>query len=788
MLRSVRLPIALLLLAAFALPALAADASGRKPSRLYGKGAPFTEEDLPPGQLRDRLKALAPHARARGMNWLHSFSFPAQDVDRLRLDEEGGVYYVEPGAPEPVAAAGADDGGAVTAEALGAAEVMRLHSRPGAARIIHIDFDGAVVSGTAWNSSAGVASWDAPPFDLDGLPSSFNATEVARIHEIWHRVAEDYSAFDVDVTTEAPAAPGPNAGRILVTHSGSGGPSPLPAASAGGVAYVGVWGTSYYASYQPAFVYYNNLAGGSASAVAEAASHEMGHNLGLSHDGTLSGAAYYSGHGSGYVSWAPIMGVGYYANVTQWSKGEYPDANQPQDDVAIIAGKLALRPDDRVDAPSPAATPLAVDGAGRVFASNPESDPDNLEPDNKGALETRQDVDVYAFSAGAGTVSLEVAPAWKAFYRTANRGANADLRATLLDIGGNVLASSDPTTDTAAVVSATVQPGTYFLQVEGIGHPTNYSDYGSEGEYFINGSVPRDGGDVTPPSPDPMAFAAAPAATGPDSITMRAAAASDASGTVEYRFACTAGGAGCTHGDWQASPDYTASGLAANTRYEFAVQARDLAGNTTAWSAGAAATTPAANAAPVAAFSVACSYLSCTFTDASGDGDGVIGAWQWRFGDGATASSRNPAHTYAGAGIYTVELTVTDDRGAQTTALQTISVDAPPAPATPDGLTATDNRNGTARLAWRDASSTETAFELQRETWNSRTRSWRASTTLAVPIAGDASSGETETFVDNSGAGTHHYRVRASGGGNFSAWSAWVQVSVTTACTSRKCR
>ena len=40
--------------------------------------------------------------------------------------------------------------------------------------------------------------------------------------------------------------------------------------------------------YSPALVYYNNLGGGREDYVSEASSHEMGHNLGLSHDGTAT--------------------------------------------------------------------------------------------------------------------------------------------------------------------------------------------------------------------------------------------------------------------------------------------------------------------------------------------------------------------------------------------------------------------------------------------------------------------------------------------------------------------
>jgi hypothetical protein len=42
----------------------------------------------------------------------------------------------------------------------------------------------------------------------------------------------------------------------------------------------------------------------------------------------------------GTNGWAPIMGLGYYQPLTQWSKGEYQGADNLQDDVAIIASKL----------------------------------------------------------------------------------------------------------------------------------------------------------------------------------------------------------------------------------------------------------------------------------------------------------------------------------------------------------------------------------------------------------------------------------------------------------------
>ena len=89
---------------------------------------------------------------------------------------------------------------------------------------------------------------------------------------------------------------------------------------------------------------------------------------------------------------------------------------------------------------------------------------------------------------------------------------------------------------------------------------------------------------------------------------------------------------------------------------------------------------PGSNADPVAAFGSACTGLSCSFTDGSSDSDGSVVGWSWSFGDGATSTERNPSRTYAGGGIYTVTLAVTDDLGATNQHAEQVTVTAPPPP------------------------------------------------------------------------------------------------------------
>jgi hypothetical protein len=350
---------------------------------------------------------------------------------------------------------------------------FELHGKPGSNRVIYLDFDGHTITGTAWNASKGIDPVDVSAYDTDGDPANFSTAEQDVVHEVWARVAEDYATFDVDVTTQEPpqsaidrtgASDEQYGTRVLIDpgtwyQSGCG---------CGGVAYVGVYdNSSQHSYYQPALVFTKGVGTG-AKNLAEAASHEAGHNVGLSHDGT-STVGYYQGHGA----WAPIMGVGYYRGISQWSRGEYADANNTEDDYAVVGTHgLAPRADEAGDTVGDAA-PLTV--------GTPVS----------GVIALENDTDVYRVDIGAAGNYIASASA-------APTGGNLDINLDLLDSSGSVVASADPAsgqsdagtpTGLGASVTSALRPGTYYLRIDNVGYGdplnTGYSTYGSRGAYTL---------------------------------------------------------------------------------------------------------------------------------------------------------------------------------------------------------------------------------------------------------------------------------------------------------------
>lgn len=474
-------------------PHLPKESSGTQAIELLGDDLDVvaSEHGLNPGQLR---KAL-------------------EEDPKLRVDRRGKLYYQESALgradvadAELAAGAAAASADAVTGDALA------LHSRPGSKRVIYLDFDGHVLTGTAWNSSLGISSVQCPPWDIDGSPLTFGTEERARITQIWQRVAEDYAPFDIDVTTEAPLESAMTRDdsldqyygvRVLI--------SPISSyfGNIGGRAYVGVF-DAYGSAYKPALIFPEKL-GNSEKPIGEAVAHEAGHTLGLLHDGTTTGSEYYGGHGTGTTGWAPIMGSGYYKNLTQWSRGEYANANQLQDDYTVIGANGGLPRAD--DFGNSAGTATDVTGGMIVAAA--------------GVIERAGDVDVVSFQAGNGQVNVAVKPqAW---------GANLDVEVTLSSADGRVVATSNPIDGIDAAIMADVAAGTYYLSVSGTGKgdplATGYTGYGSMGAWSLSGTVADPGVISEPPAPN-VAPAAAIRLVSLGSAAP-AAAAFDASGSTD---------------------------------------------------------------------------------------------------------------------------------------------------------------------------------------------------------------------------------------------------------------
>lgn len=405
-------------------------------------------------------------------------SMTVTELERLLLDDRtawvhptGRIYYVDP-APDgivprtPERAPYPYD------------QTFQLHSRPGASRTIYIDFDGQTVSGTAWNTIAqfSLPASTHPAFSLDGDSATFSNAERDVIQSVWQRVSEDYAPFDVDVTTADPGPSGlvkdfdgdPTFGtRALVTPSEAA-IQGLCGGGCGGIAFIGTYGIGS-AQYQPAWIFPQALSYDT-KAIAEAVSHEVGHNLGLEHDGA-PGETYYQGQGS----WAPIMGGSYDRPISQWSQGEYTGASNTQDDLAVITEN--------------GLSTMADDHGGTVEGATQVTSPDRTAT---GLVASADDKDVFAFPQGCdGPVTVTVTPA--------PTSPDLDVRLRILGADGGQLAVANPASGTSTydvasgMGAAATVPATsgvpLFAEVDGVGagNPaTNgYSDYASLGRYTI---------------------------------------------------------------------------------------------------------------------------------------------------------------------------------------------------------------------------------------------------------------------------------------------------------------
>ncbi len=343
-----------------------------------------------------------------------------------------------------------------------AAAVPILNSRPRAVAQLYLDFDGETVTDPLWASGATIVA------------ASYNLSS-ADITAIFNRVAEDYSSFNINVTTDVQkynSTAATKRMRCIIT------PTDTAAPGSGGVAYLGCFAHAglsggYFTATIPAWVFNSSVIG-----ISEAISHELGHTFGLHHDGRKlpSGSEeYFAGHGSGATSWGPIMGASYSRSVVQWSKGEYQYASNTENDLAIISGATngigSVADEAGASIASATALSLSADSISQtgVIAS--------------------ADADFFSFSTASGVVTINAAGA--------PLSPDLDIALEIQNASGGVLATSNPASDLTASVSATLAAGTYYLKVNGSGAAdpltSGYSGYASIGVYTLSGTIPGSG-------------------------------------------------------------------------------------------------------------------------------------------------------------------------------------------------------------------------------------------------------------------------------------------------------
>ncbi len=410
----------------------------------------------------------------------------------LTIDDDLELAYFDVSAPGETARATQSESVATSSAAAPPTDgpQFQLASLPGADKTIYLDFDGHTTTGTSWNSGNTIVSppYHRPNGDSSNTVDTWSAEELRIIEDSWKVVAEDFAPWNVNVTTIDPGTEALRRGgsgdtqwgvRVVITDD------TWANCGCGGHAYIGAFDDSLD---EPVFVYNTSFKG-----VSEAITHEVGHAMLLAHDGTQTGTTYYTGHGSGETSWAPIMGVAYYVEMGQWSRQEYFDANNNsgsanygngRDDTAIIGSlsngnNFGLRVDDHGDTAG-SATALVGDI-----------------PSVGGVIETAADVDVFSFSTTGGSATFDASPA--AF------APNLDIEIRVRDSAGALVAVGNDPATLAASLTTTLVAGDYTVEIDGVGvgspannPPSGYTDYGSLGVYTLSATF-----DSTPPPPPP---------------------------------------------------------------------------------------------------------------------------------------------------------------------------------------------------------------------------------------------------------------------------------------------
>ncbi len=318
--------------------------------------------------------------------------------------------------------------------------IVSLQSNPGAPAVVYLDFDGQSGPHNGWG-------------DFEAAHSGLNN---AQIKEVWQWVAEAFLTFSINVTTDqAVFDAATEKQRCIIT------PTRNAIGTAGGIAYINSFDSG---GATPCWALpYTGEGGGMI------VTHEVGHTLGLGHDG-VGAADYHGGIGNGGESWGPYMGAPYGKQIKHWSPGDYANSTNTQNDLADIEGwgSISYRADQ-------IGNNTATAEALRVFA--------NGTVDDSQIIESRTDKDYFYFRTNGGNATLN-------FSRGAVGGA-VNIEAVLYNSTGTAIFTVNDPNQPGATIASNLAAGDYFISIDGAARTGTdpFSDYGCIGAYHVTGTI-----------------------------------------------------------------------------------------------------------------------------------------------------------------------------------------------------------------------------------------------------------------------------------------------------------
>ena len=341
--------------------------------------------------------------------------------------------------------------GTVTTGTVNTSNIPLLASKPTAKCHLYLEFNGATVIDPLWNGGRVIVA-KSPGYNEE------------QIKVIWSIVSERYAAFNINVTTDVAyynkAKPTWRQRAILT-------PSNTWMPGWGGYAFIGsnrLAGMGIYSPTIPCFIFTNMFGVGSTAIrnVGECVAHELGHTLGLTHDGTSSSAYYY-----GQGQWAPIMGAAYSKAVVQFSRGEYSKANNKQDDLSVIT----------------------TTNKDVTYTTTPQYAPSLLSINDinlSTTISNQSDYRYYRIRVTTpGILSITAAPGLYS---------GVDLRVDIINSSTSfILTTSDTAvSQKTTATSPILLPGIYDIKIYGAGEgnalTTGYTKYGSIGTVLVTGT------------------------------------------------------------------------------------------------------------------------------------------------------------------------------------------------------------------------------------------------------------------------------------------------------------